>query len=140
MSTEAKQIVVMRNDLNMRKGKMCAQAAHASIAFITNKIRITDFQNANPGESGLINLATVTLKDVEREWIEGRFVKICVKVSSEDELVEIHEKATQAGLVSYLIQDAGLTEFGGVSTYTCCGIGPDYSDLIDPITGPLQLI
>jgi peptidyl-tRNA hydrolase len=29
-----KQMIVMRKDLNMRKGKMCAKATHASMAVL----------------------------------------------------------------------------------------------------------
>jgi PTH2 family peptidyl-tRNA hydrolase len=39
----------------------------------------------------------------------------------------------------HLVQDAGLTEFGGVPTYTAVAIGPDYDDRIDPVTGDLEL-
>jgi len=39
----------------------------------------------------------------------------------------------------HLITDGGLTEFGGVPTRTCLGIGPDYDDRIDPVTGDLEL-
>ena len=34
-----KQIIIVRKDLNMSKGKMAAQVAHASMAFLTNQIR-----------------------------------------------------------------------------------------------------
>ena len=55
------------------------------------------------------------------------------------ELLAVYEKALEAGLVAHLITDRGLTEFGGVPTRTCLGIGPDYDDLIDPVTGDLEL-
>jgi PTH2 family peptidyl-tRNA hydrolase len=42
-------------------------------------------------------------------------------------------------LVVHLITDRGLTEFGGVPTRTCLAVGPDYDDLIDPVTGGLEL-
>ena len=34
-----KQIIIVRKDLNMSKGKMAAQVAHASMAFLTNAIK-----------------------------------------------------------------------------------------------------
>ena len=33
-----KQVIVMRKDLNMRKGKIAAQAAHASIKVFSNHL------------------------------------------------------------------------------------------------------
>ena len=37
-----KQVIVMRRDLNMRKGKMVAQGAHASMAVLLNAGRYDD--------------------------------------------------------------------------------------------------
>ncbi len=51
----------------------------------------------------------------------------------------VYQKAIEAGLVAHLITDRGLTEFGGVPTRTCLGVGPDYDDLIDQVTGDLEL-
>jgi PTH2 family peptidyl-tRNA hydrolase len=65
--------------------------------------------------------------------------KVTVKVGSEQELLDVYEKALGAGLVVHLITDRGLTEFGGVPTRTCLAVGPDYDDLIDPVTGGLEL-
>ena len=44
------------------------------------------------------------------------------------------------GLITALIQDAGLTEFGGVPTYTALAVGPDRADRVDAITGTLPLL
>lgn len=119
-----KQVIVMRHDLGMRKGKMVAQGAHASIAFLTRRL-----QKSNPPE----------LRPVELEWINGIFAKICARVDSEQELLDIYEKAQAAGLEAHLITDSGLTEFNGQPTNTCVGIGPDYAEKIDGITGHLKL-
>lgn len=75
-----------------------------------------------------------------REWLQGSFTKICVSVDSEQELIDIHQKAVDAGLINCLITDNGKTEFNGVKTLTCCAIGPAYSDDIDKITGHLKLL
>lgn len=126
--SEVKQVIVMRADLKsadgkkVRTGKLIAQGAHASVSFLTRKI-----------QSGK------KLSEVENEWCNGRFAKICLKVESEQELNEIHQKALCAGLESHLIIDSGLTEFNGVPTKTCLAIGPDYSSKIDKITGNLSL-
>jgi PTH2 family peptidyl-tRNA hydrolase len=126
---DTKQVIVMRKDLNMRKGKMIAQGSHASIAFLTRRIEYRDY-------GPMINY----LLDHEKEWLEYSFKKVCVSVDSEAELLEIAQKANEAGLEVNLITDSGLTEFGGVPTNTCLAIGPNYSDEIDKITGHLKLL
>jgi PTH2 family peptidyl-tRNA hydrolase len=52
----------------------------------------------------------------------------------------IYEKALAAGLLAAMIVDAGLTEFGGVPTRTCCAIGPDWAEAVDAVTGELPLL
>lgn len=127
MELEHKQVIVLRRDLNMRKGKLVAQGAHASMGAILSLCK-TDG-----------NTLTMEMDDRVRPWLTGRFKKICVYVNSEAELLSIHQQAKQAGLVNSLIQDAGLTEFGGVATYTAVAVGPDRSDKIDAVTGKLPL-
>lgn len=125
---EHKQVIVMRKDLNMRKGKLVAQGAHASMGAILGQMR-------REGNTMVLNL------DDERlaPWVTGRFKKICVYVNSEAELLEIFETAKLAGLICSLIEDAGLTEFGGVKTLTAVAVGPDQEDRVDAITKHLPL-
>ena len=120
---EVKQVIVMRTDLGMRKGKMIAQGAHASISFLTHWAR-----------------GNYPLTVPELAWINGAFTKICLRVDSEEELLRVHEAARVAGLQSALITDAGKTEFHGVRTNTCLAIGPNWSDEIDAVTGDLRLL
>ena len=128
MPTGHKQVIVIRKDLNMRKGKMVAQGAHASMAAILELAR-------REGNNLVIPL------DARIEpWLTGRFTKICVSVNSEAELLAIHEKAAAKGLVTSLILDAGLTEFGGVPTHTAVAVGPDVAATVDLITGALPLL
>ena len=118
-----KQVIVVRNDLNMRRGKMIAQGAHASIMFLVH--RLCD--------------AEVGAKDhAIQEWLTQGMTKICVRVDSEAELLEIAQKAQDAGLTVHVITDAGHTEFAGVPTKTCLAIGPDEEDKIDAVTGNLK--
>lgn len=125
---EHKQVLVLRKDLNMRKGKMVAQGAHASLGAILGlKQRVG-------------NTLVIPLDERTEPWLCGRFKKICVSVGSEAELLALHDKAKAAGLVCALIQDAGLTEFGGVPTYTALAVGPDAEDKVDSITGGLPLL
>jgi len=128
-----KQIIVMRKDLKMRRGKEIAQGSHASISFLVKRLEYRDkLLEAHEYHGALFSKA-------EHQWMEGSFKKVCVQVNSEQELLDIHHKALQAGLVSHLITDSGLTEFNGVATNTCCAIGPDYDNKIDVITGKLPI-
>ena len=130
MEKISKQIIVMRKDLNMRKGKMVAQGAHASMAAILNY--------GGKDDKGVH--ISFSSKSAINDWINGRFTKVCVSVDSEKELMEIYQAAVKAKLICALITDAGVTEFNGVPTKTCCAIGPEWSDEIDKITGHLKLL
>ena len=123
-----KMVIVMRKDLNMRRGKQIAQSCHASLAILTNML----------SESG--GNWTIDIPTVMEEWLKDSFTKICVYVNSEKELFDIYDKAKANDILCSIIQDAGRTEFNGVPTYTCCAIGPDYSDKINEITGKLPLL
>ena len=123
-----KQVIVMRHDLKMRRGKQIAQGAHASMAFLTRRLR----------EQG--ELAIDDFSDIQQAWLIGSFAKICCRVDSEEELLAIHDQARAAGLEVHLITDSGKTEFHGQPTNTCLAIGPDDAESIDKITGDLVLL
>jgi peptidyl-tRNA hydrolase, PTH2 family len=124
-----KQVIVMRKDLNMRKGKMVAQGAHAACAFLSQKVKEL-----------LERPSEVKLTQEELYWINNSFKKICVSVNSEQELLEIYDIAKQSDIRVHKIIDNGDTEFNGVPTLTCIALGPDQSELLDKITGHLQLL
>jgi len=126
-SLEHKQVIVMRKDLNMRKGKLVAQGAHASMGAILNLCK----------RDG--NKLVLEMDERTEPWLTGRFKKICVYVNSEAELTEIYQNAKITGLVCSLIEDAGLTEFNGVKTLTAVAVGPDREDKVDAITKHLPL-
>lgn len=125
---DAKQVIVMRKDLNMRKGKIAAQAAHASMK------ALLDLGTKNNNE-----IKIPFVNDAMKDWLNGAFKKICVYVNSEEELINIYDKAKKRGLICSMIIDNGLTEFNGIPTRTCVAIGPEYSDVLDEITGNLTL-
>src|SRR5215204_4672295 len=112
-----KQVIVLRRDLGMRRGKEIAQGAHASMIWLALRIR----------EAGY------TFNDAERRWLDGAFTKVCVRVGSEEELLAVVQRAREAGVLVQLCVDAGRTEFHGVPTPTCCAVGPDFAERIDPI-------
>jgi peptidyl-tRNA hydrolase, PTH2 family len=113
---ELKQIIVMRNDLKLPKGKIAAQAAHASV-----------------------EAAWRSDKNIFAKWRVDGMKKVALKVDSLSELYAIEQQAKQAGLVTAIITDAGRTcvEPG---TVTCVGIGPDEEKKIDAVTGKLQML
>ena len=111
-----KQVIILRKDLNMRKGKMVAQGSHACLYSYLN-----------------------TPEETRNAWMGQRQTKICVGVDTEQELFDIYEKAKAAGLPCALIKDAGLTEFKE-PTFTAVGIGPEEDSKIDEITGKLKLL
>jgi PTH2 family peptidyl-tRNA hydrolase len=126
-----KQVIVIRRDLGMRRGKEIAQGAHASTAWLADRV----LQGFSP--NGTVD--HVALSAAERSWLQSSFRKVTVKVYSEEQLMAVYHEALEAGLVAHLVTDRGLTEFGGVPTRTCLAVGPDYDDLVDPVTGDLEL-
>src|SRR5271170_6293205 len=125
-----KQVIVMRNDLNMRKGKMIAQGSHASMMFLVEPLL------AAQDPTGSFRLGAGAW-----QWLtSGRISKICVRVDSEEELLAVSAKAQATGLPVHVITNAGLTEFGGAPTRTCAAVGPAAASRIDPITGHLKLL
>ena len=119
-----KQIIIIRKDLKMRRGKEIAQGAHASMSFLTARIK---------------NGYLIPLTLVQQEWLDKSFTKITCYVLSELHLRNIYESAKTAGLEAHLIVDDGKTEFHGIPTATCLAIGPDYSENLDEITLHLPL-
>lgn len=115
-----KQVIVVRNDLNMRKGKMVAQGTHAAVLSVLTGIDSTDSK-------------------MVWKWLQTGKTTICVRIDTESDLFDLVRKAKDAGLICELIRDAGLTEFKE-PTYTCCAIGPGAAADIDKITGHLKLL
>jgi PTH2 family peptidyl-tRNA hydrolase len=111
-----KQVLVVRTDLKLGKGKLAAQTAHASVEA---------YRKASEEE--------------KKKWLEENQRKIVLKVRTERELIDIYEKAKRSGLPAVLIRDAGLTQIPP-GTKTAVGIGPADEKKIDIITGELPLL
>ena len=114
-----KQVIVVRSDLEMSKGKTATQAGHAAVS-----------------------AAEEARKYYSKWWAawfsEGQ-CKIVVKINSEKELLKLKDKAQEEGLPYALIADRGLTEIPP-DTVTCLGIGPAPAGKVDKITGTLSLL
>lgn len=124
--SEIKQVIVMRKDLEMRKGKMIAQGSHAAMKFLTNRL-------SNGKFNGSFNKETI-------EWLETGMTKICCYVNSEEELTTLVHAAQIKNIPVNTIIDAGRTEFNGVPTLTCAAFGPWHSEEVDKVTGHLKLL
>ena len=111
-----KQVILVREDLKLPKGKMSAQVAHASL------------------ESAL-----KSDKKAVAVWRESGAKKVVLKVKDEKEMLKLREMAEDAGLKNVLITDAGHTVVEP-GTKTCLGIGPDDEKKIDAITGKLKIM
>lgn len=119
---EFKQVIVIRKDLNMRKGKMVAQGAHASVLAV------------------LSMLNSRKEKRIFEQWSDEGMTKICVSVDSEEELIALYNKVGNHNIPVSLVRDAGRTEFNGEPTFTSIAIGPWYTEEIDNFTSDLKLL
>ncbi len=126
-----KQVIVIRRDLKMRRGKEIAQGAHAAMAWLTRRLHLSTF--------GDPNLAGARFTDAEHAWLTGSFRKITCQVPGEAEILALKAEASRLGIEAHVITDAGLTEFSGIPTVTAISIGPDWDDRVDLVTAALML-
>jgi len=113
---DVKQVIVVRSDIKMGKGKLAAQVAHASIqAFLAME------------------------EDMKAAWLNSGQKKVVLKVESLKSLLNLQTQAIKAGLNPALISDAGKTQLEK-GTITCMGVGPAESDKLDAIFGRLKLL
>ncbi len=140
---KSKQVIILRKDLNMRKGKMVAQGSHASMKVILDLMK-SEMLITSPSDyyADKVEVRTLSLPNESalKDWINGIFTKVCVSVDSEEELIGVYETAKSIGIPCSMIVDAGLTEFGGAPTKTAVAIGPDWEDKINEVTGHLKLL
>ncbi len=128
---DTKMVIIIRKDLKMRRGKEIAQACHGAIAAITNQMW---------DEPKLYGIETrIQLDQPTIDWMESSYRKITVTVNSEEELMDLYERAENLHIRRTLIEDSGLTEFHNVKTKTVLVLGPDYDDRLDEITKHLTL-
>ncbi|MEM2918616.1 MAG: peptidyl-tRNA hydrolase Pth2 [Candidatus Altiarchaeota archaeon] len=109
-----KQVILVRKDLKLSKGKLAVQVAHASVSAAEK----SKFKNL---------------------WLNEGQKKAVLKVENLSELERIYEIAKKENLPVVMIEDAGLTELPK-GTKTCIAIGPEEEQKIDKITGKLKLL
>jgi len=126
-----RQIIIARKDLNMHPGKLAAQVAHASLAFLSNKIR---YKGQLDGD--VVDVYLSIPKDVYDEWFCGVFTKTVCEAKNRNQLMKAiviaEELGLQEGKDFFLIKDACLTDLepeevdenGQGRTLTCIGFRP----------------
>jgi PTH2 family peptidyl-tRNA hydrolase len=127
VDSNVKQVIIMRKDLKIRRGKEIAQGAHVSMMFLVKEVLKYNL------------IGKIEFTDEELAWMQGGFAKIVLQVDSEKELIDLFDNAITIGLKAHIVTDLGLTEFNGVPTKTCIAIGPDRVDKINPVTSHLKL-
>lgn len=115
MAYDTKQVIAIRKNLEMRRGKEIAQGAHAS-------------RYAAKRADG----------SVTADWEQSGQTKIVVGIGGEEEALELHQAASGNVPVA-LVRDAGHTEVEA-GTVTAVAIGPARSEDVDVYTGDLKLL
>lgn len=141
--SEVKQAIVVRKDLHMRKGKIAAQVAHASMKVLLDRMAFEDISITHPpsNDHRFVELSMIIPKSSGLyNWLTGSFTKIVLYVESEDAITALADRCQSMQVSHAVITDAGRTEFHGEPTVTCIAIGPDESEKIDDITGDLPLL
>lgn len=129
-----KQVIVIRKDLSMPRGKIAGQGGHAAEMGLVNLMEKAET------DTRITWTLSVAKGSPVAEWMtDTKSTKIVLCVNSENELLKVERKAKEAGLNAVLITDHGLTVFDGVPTITCLSIGPDDAEKIDAVTKRLQL-
>ncbi len=113
---EYKQVILVREDLKLPKGKLAAQASHASVSALLK-----------------------SHKDTISKWKAQGMKKVVLKVKDEKELMKYKQMAEDKGLVTALVTDAGRTVLEP-GTITCLGIGPEDEEIIDKVSGNLKMV
>ena len=132
---KAKQMIVMRRDLKMRKGKIAAQAGHACVDAVLKALAARGTPLGEDGEPVFAAGDDSALA----AWFSAGVAKVCVYVDGEEALLDVAEQGMDEGFVVSLVRDAGITEFHGEPTYTCLAFEPLFPEQVDPITGDLPL-
>ena len=117
--SDIKQVIVVRTDLDMGKGKIAAQVGHACV------LGAEHVRKSNSEWFGL--------------WLNLGQEKVVVKVSSLKELEEVKRGAIELDIPWSEVTDAGHTQIAPGTT-TCISLGPAPEEKIDKVTGELKLL
>lgn len=111
-----KQVILVRQDLKLPKGKVAAQTAHAAVEAVLR-----------------------SEKSVVKEWRDAGMAKIVLKVPDEKALLQYNQRAKDEGITTAVITDAGRTVVAP-GTRTCGAFGPAEEEVLDALFADLQLL
>ena len=161
-----KQLIIARKDLKMSPGKLAAQVSHASMAFLTSKLRdpsriqeLTNGMLSNWYDQPQPDWKEVVAyeydyifdKDVYEQWICGSFTKVVCEARNLNHLLKVVADAKNLGLEEgtdyFIIKDNCLTELmpeevdeNGIGrTITCIGFKPLSDDISRQLSKKYQL-
>ena len=139
--SDIKQVIVVRGDLGLKGGKLAVQVAHASVGFLAEKLCGGSNATWLNGEEGVTfnRQRNAVLSSEQLSWLTYGFKKVVLKAETLKDLLHLQECAQVTGMTVCPVIDAGLTQFGGVPTLTCIGIGPHHSEAMDILTKDYKL-
>ena len=118
IDSPVKLVLVINNDLKMGKGKIAAQAGHASVS-----------ATMKAGEKSPSTLDS---------WLKSGQKKVCLKTNYDD-LIDLENEAKSIGIQTIRINDAGKTQIPSGSL-TVIAFGPDDEEKLEQLTGHLKLL
>ena len=126
MSCRAKQVLIVRRDLNLPTGELVVQVTHAAAKALMKAIskegRVDQLRTDS--EDWVYLEAPEGQDSPLTDWFQSDMAKIYASVDSEEALLELDRRAREAGVTTALIQEDGLTEFPGTPIYTALGFEP----------------
>jgi len=125
----------------MGAGKLSTQVGHAIEALNLKKLRNgVDYKDFSPPTIEYQLSMNIKPSTAMKDYTEGSFTKIILTTKNENKMLSLYEELSSNNIECVLIQDIGFTVFNNVPTYTCVGIEPMYSYIIDCFTKRLQLL
>lgn len=128
-----KMALVLRADVGMTKGKLCAQASHAAVQSVLNIVSSSSSSSSSSGRNNSKEKAAL------ETWLERGQTKVVLKASSAEELIGLVERAKAQRVPFALVRDAGHTQVEP-GTITALALGPALENEINNLTGHLKLL
>lgn len=156
---DMRQLIIVRKDLQMSPGKLAAQVAHASMAWLTSELRSKyaagDYEerldDKNGHQTAYYHIPVNIDKDIFDGWINGSFTKTVCEAKNLNGINKAKQIADEMGLKDgsdyFIIRDNCLTELtpeevdeNGIGrTVTCIGFKPLTDEEAHKISKKFQL-